>query len=397
MLNGGQAGARRASWRPRWGHLAVLVLVVLLSLEGVAQRLVNADLRWLFLLALATGLAFVATPVAGWLAHRLGILDIPGGRKAHEAPTALLGGVAVFVAFAATVTRNFSFSRELKGVVVAGALVFGIGMVDDWRGLPAHLKLAAQVVAVAVLVQHGVAVNVFPPGAWQDGAEWLLTGLWVIGVTNAVNFLDGMDGLAAGMMAIVAAFFGLAALQNHHDFMVYLSMPLLGACLGFLPYNLRPGRRALIFLGDAGSTFIGFTAAALGIIGDWAGQHVARLLVPVLILGVPIFDMTFTTVMRIRAGQVRSLRQWLEFTGRDHFHHRLAALRLGNLGSVLVIYIVTLWLGLSALALKNAAGLAAHLQVGEAVVVFVMMAFFMVFVPRQYDQIDRQRRDNDTR
>ena len=200
-----------------------------------------------------------------------------------------------------------------------------------------------------------------------------------------------MDGLAAGICCIISVFFGLVALQNQQDYMVYLAVPLVGACLGFLPYNFRPFRSAAIFLGDAGSTFLGFTVAALGVMGEWAGDHSVRLIVPVLILGVPIFDMTFTTFMRVKSGEVRSLRQWIYYTGRDHIHHRLAGLRIGNRNAVLVIYVVTIWLGLSALALENTTGLNAILQVSQSVIVFLLLGFFMVFVKQKYEEIEHDQ------
>ena len=209
-----------------------------------------------------------------------------------------------------------------------------------------------------------MVITFLPDGLWGDVGEWLLTAFWIIGITNAFNFLDGMDGLATGTGCIAAIFFGLVALQNNHDFMVYLALPLVGSCLSFLPYNFRFRKPAAIFMGDAGSTFLGFMLASLAVLGDWAGNHAVRLIVPVLILGVPIFDMSFTTFMRIKNGQVRTFREWVEFTGRDHIHHRLEDLRIGRIGAVLVIYCVTIWLGLSALALKNTTGLNAILQVG---------------------------------
>ena len=130
--------------------------------------------------------------------------------------------------------------------------------------------------------------------------------------------------------------------------------------------------------------------AAVGVMGDWGSHHVVGLIVPVLILGVPIFDMTFTTIMRIYGGQVRSIRQWLEFTGRDHIHHRLEDLRMGRVGAVFVVYIVTIWLGLSALALAGSTGINAALQVAQSVVVFLLLGFFMVFVRRQYSYLEEQ-------
>jgi len=370
----------------------IILLFVVFLLSGEAQRqLYGSGLKWAYLLLLSFGIGYVCTPVAYWFAHRFGVVDVPRDRKAHKVPTPLLGGAAIYAAFAATVLRNFSFSVELKGVALAGALIFAVGLVDDVRELPARLKLVVQLLAVGILIRYGVVISFLPPGLWGNLGEWVLTAFWVIGITNAVNFLDGMDGLAAGICCIMAIFFGLVALQNHHDFMIYLALPLVGSCLGFLPYNFRIRRPAAIFLGDAGSTFLGFMMASLAVMGDWAGDHTVRLIVPVVILGVPIFDMTFTTFMRVKNGQVRSFKEWVEFTGRDHFHHRLADLRIGNVAAVVVIYIVTIWLGLSALALKNATGLNALLQVAQAAIIFILLGFFMVFVQRQYAKIEKEQ------
>lgn len=377
----------------------IILLFVGFLLSGEAKDLLNnSGLRWAYLLLLAFGSAYVCTPLICLLAYRFGALDIPKGRKAHAAPTALLGGVAVYLAFALTVVRNFSFSDELKGVALGGTIILLVGLIDDLRELSARLKLGAQLAAVAVLIHYGVFISFLPEdtwGAWGTVGQWLLTAFWVVGITNAVNFLDGMDGLAAGICAIIAGFFSLIALQNGQTYMAYLALALAGSCMGFLPFNLRPGQPAAIFLGDAGSTFLGFMMAALAVMGDWAGNDTVRLFVPVILLGVPIFDMSFTTLMRIWSGQVRSFREWIDYTGRDHIHHRLEQLRIGRTGAVLVIYIVTCWLGLSALALKNTSGLNAVLQVAQSALVFCLLGFFMVFVRRQYSEIEAGVREEE--
>ena len=130
--------------------------------------------------------------------------------------------------------------------------------------------------------------------------------------------------------------------------------------------------------------------ACLGLIGQWAGDHVVRLIIPILILGMPIFDTTFTTCMRVKSGQVRSLREWVSCSARDHVHDRLAGLRIGRSGAVLIIYVVTVWLGLSALTLEKTTGLSALLQVGQSIIVFLLLGFFMVFVQRKYAEIERE-------
>jgi len=131
------------------------------------------------------------------------------------------------------------------------------------------------------------------------------------------------------------------------------------------------------------------------VMGDWAGDHAVRLIVPIIILGVPIFDMTFTTFMRIKSGRVRSFKQWVDYTGRDHIHHHLADLRIGHFKAVLAIYVVTIWLGLSALALKNTTGLNAILQVAQSVIVFLLLGSFMVFVQHKYQEIEHKHEELD--
>ena len=376
----------------------IILLVVIFLLSDEAQNLLNdSGLRWAYLLLLAFCAAYVGTPILILVAHRFNVLDVPGDRKEHHAATALMGGVAIYGAFALTVLRNFDFSLEMKGVALAGTLIVATGLLDDIRDLPASMKLLIQVIAVGILIKYGVVISFLPDGFWGTASEWVLTAVWVIGITNAINFMDGFDGLATGSCAIMIVFFGLVALQNGQTFMVYLSIPLLGACLGFLPYNFRIRKPAHVFLGDAGSTFLGFMVAAIAVMGDWAGDHMVRLIVPILILGVPIFDMSFTTIMRVRSGQVRTLRQWIEFTGTDHIHHRLEDLHIGRVGSVIVIYFVTIWLGLSAMALKNATGFIALAQVAQSIIVFVLLSFFMLFVRRKYAEIEKNVRESESR
>ena len=376
-------------------RIVVFLFVVFLLSSEVSNLLNMSGLKWAYLLLLSVGIGYVVTPIAHWAAHRLGVLDVPRGRKDHGRATALLGGVAIYTAFAVTVLINFQFTGPLKGVALGGTLMLIVGVIDDVLDLRAPVKLLSQLGGVAILIYYGVVISFLPEGPWGRLGEWLLTAIWVIGITNAINFLDGMDGLAAGSCCINLIFFGLVALFNQQSDMVYLSLPLVGACLSFLVFNFPIRRPASIFLGDGGSTFLGFMVAGIAVMGDWATDHAVRLAVPVIILGVPIFDMTFTTWMRVKNGQVRSVRGWLEFTGRDHIHHRLEDLRIGRRGAVLVVYVVTVWLGLSALALGEATGFNAALQLSQSVIVFVLLGFFMVYVSKQYAQIEREASDSD--
>lgn len=366
--------------------MIVLGVALVLLVPPIKGAMVG--IRWLYLLLLSFSLAFLATPVARKVAWKLKVLDVPGGRKVHESPTPLLGGAAIYAAFAAVVLLNFEFSWELKGVTIGATLILSLGLVDDLHPLPAWLKLLVQLGAVAILIRFGVVLSFLPKGPLGTLGEWVLTAIWVLGITNAMNFLDGLDGLATGLAAISAFFFTVMAKQTGQQYMGFLSVALLGSCIGFLPHNFRLKRPASIFLGDAGSTFLGFTLAGIAVMGQWAEDRFVNIAIPVLILGVPIFDMTFTTLVRVGTGQVRSFGEWLRYTGKDHFHHRLLDIGLGRNWAVLTIYVISVWLGLSALVLKGATDVDALLVLIQAGIIFFLIGYFMIFVKNQFARME---------
>ncbi|MBI4552251.1 MAG: undecaprenyl/decaprenyl-phosphate alpha-N-acetylglucosaminyl 1-phosphate transferase [Candidatus Latescibacteria bacterium] len=376
--------------RPAWVVIAMtgaptaLVLIVLLTQDVRAWFFSGPNLRVAYLLLFSFGTAYLATPIAGVIAQWTGVMDYPAQRKMHQAPTPLLGGLAIYTAFAMTIFVNNLYTVELKSVAIAATLVFCIGLLDDIRPLSAWSRLGVQLLGVGIMIGYGVRVSFMPPSWWGDTLEVVFTVIWVIGITNAINLIDGLDGLASGSVMINAAFFSLIAVQTSQPYMRFLSIALAGSCLGFLPYNLRPRRPASIFLGDGGSNFIGFTIAALGVLGDWGTNSSVDLITPILILGVPIFDMTLTTILRIKDGRVRSLSQWLHCTGKDHFHHRLVEIGLSPRLAVFTIFLISVTLGISAAVLRRAEGIDALLLLGQAILMFSMIGYFMVFVKQQY-------------
>jgi UDP-GlcNAc:undecaprenyl-phosphate GlcNAc-1-phosphate transferase len=349
--------------------------VIGLTLPPARRAFTTAGLGWVYLVVLAFALAIAGVPVVRALARVCGVLDTPTARKVHTAATPLLGGAAVYAAFAATVLFNFTFSLQLKGVAVGATIVVAIGLLDDVFDMAARWKLAGQVVAAAVAMAYGVVLDIVPAG-WSG--SWainvVLTLLWFLTVTNALQFLDGMDGLAAGLGAIAALFFSVAALQTNQPYLMFLAAPLVGACLGFLPYNFRFGRPATIFLGDAGASFIGFTLAGLAVMGEWAENDVMGLLTPVLILAVPLFDIAFVGTRRVLTGKVHSVGEWLAYTARDHIHHRFEALGLTRTETVLLILFIAATLGVSAMLLKDATKHEAALVLIQAGCVLAIIA-----------------------
>src|SRR3990172_6717058 len=213
---------------------------------------------YILIFGAALVIALSATPIARWLALRTGVVDNPNARKLHRKAVPLLGGAAIYLAFIAVLLifhDRFNF-QQLAGILVGASLVSSFGMWDDSRGLGPLIKLLGQAVAGGVLVLSGVQVSLFPGFAWADVA---LTVLWVVGITNAFNLLDNMDGLSGGIAAVSAAFFLVLAGTSGQFLVASLAAAILGASLGFLRYNFNP---ASIFMGDTGSLFLGFMLAA---------------------------------------------------------------------------------------------------------------------------------------
>src|SRR5256712_3618871 len=282
----------------RWTPLRFVFVGVLLF-TPFWRWFYAARLPWLYLVVLACALAFFATPLVREGARWWGVLDVPSARKVHVTATPLLGGTAVYGAFAVTVLANFDFSRGLKGVAVGGTIIVAVGLLDDLTDLPAWLKLGGQIAAALAAIGYGVILNTVPN--WIPGFLWLnvlLTVLWFLTVTNAIQFLDGMDGLAAGLGALAALILSLLPRPTGHPGLPFPSAALLGACLGVLPYNFRPGG-ATSFLRGSGARLIGLTLARLPAIGVWAdGNPVGSLLTPRLILGGPLFDIALCGMVR---------------------------------------------------------------------------------------------------
>lgn len=363
------------TWK-RFAYLALLLLFLGLFLIPVRGWFTEHGGRWLYVLLFSASLsALLVLPVRA-VAWHFGILDVPDPRKLHGRATPLLGGVALFAAFCLSLLANSIFSRDLLGILLGSALLVGVGVVDDVRPVPAGLKLVAQLTAAALVVASGVSLDLLPPalGGWTWGGNALLTLLWIIGITSAMNFFDGMDGLAAGLGAVTAFFLGVLAHQNYQPVLGWLAAATMGSCLGFLPYNFRPRRPASIFLGDSGATFLGFVLAALAVKGDWAENNpVVALTAPLLVFGIFIYDMVYITVDRIWSGKVRSFKGWIEYVGRDHLHHRLEALFGGRAQSVLFIYGMSVCLGLTATVLRHADTRDALLLIAQGVIILLIV------------------------
>ncbi len=361
----------------RWltpAALGALLGAVTLAVPTVRQLFVFEGLRWLYILLFAFLGAGALTPLMVHLSHQWGLVDQPSDRKIHVHPTPRLGGAAVYLGFLGSVLMNSILPDWMIATLAAGSLLLIVGIIDDVWELPASSKLVAQLVAAGIVIATGKVLTLFPSGPVGDIANVMLTLLWIVGITNAFNFFDGMDGLATGLAILIAGFMGAVAFETNQPGLGWLAIAIIGAGMGFLPYNFRGRRHAVIFLGDGGATFLGFTLACLAVKGNWADHNpIVSFSNPLLIFGVLIYDMIHITVERVATGKVRSIKEWLDYVGKDHLHHRLERALGSRQASVAMIFLMTICLGLAALALRYAGTAEALLLLVQACLIVVMI------------------------
>jgi UDP-GlcNAc:undecaprenyl-phosphate GlcNAc-1-phosphate transferase len=302
-----------------------------------------AQVMLIFVAALI--LALGATPMVRRLAFRTNMVDRPSSRKFHTAPTPLLGGLAIYAAviLALLLFGDRFYVHQVAGIAIGATLISFLGFWDDRVALPPLFKLLGQTVPVLILILTGVQVAIFE----QAALNIALTVLWVLFITNAVNFLDNMDGLSAGVSAVASAYFVLLAAISGQYLVGVLAAALLGACIGFLFYNFNP---ASIFMGDTGSLFLGFVLAAVGIkLRFPANVPAVTWMIPALVLGVPILDTTLVIIARLRRGV-----NPLTTAGKDHLSHRLVRLGATRREAVLLLYLLGCAFGLLAIFVSQA-------------------------------------------
>lgn len=350
-------------------------------------------LAYFFIFDVSFVLALILTPVFKRLSAQWGYVDAPDQeRKIHTMAMPLLGGVAVFLAFALTVGGNYLVALPVVGslelswldlselklhvegagavwrkvvvLLVGGGAMVALGMYDDKHDLRAGRKLAGQVAIALLVAAAGMRITVFVENVW---VSYALTVLWIVTITNAMNFLDNMDGLCAGVGLVCAAMFGFIAALLGQYFVALLAFALAGALLGFLPHNFKP---ATIFLGDAGSHFVGFMLAVLPVIGTFyqPGEPTyLPVLIPLLVLAVPLFDLVAVMWIRLRKGEP------VYIGDRNHISHRLVRLGLPQSWAVTLIYLISATLGLGATILLWSEMTAALIVIVQALCILAIV------------------------
>ena len=336
-------------------------------------------------LAAAFVISFAATPVVRSFAKQVGAVDIPDNKRhIHTHPIPRMGGLAIFLGFLLSVLLFANITPQVRGILLGAILIVVVGAIDDVLNLNAWLKFCVQIVAAVIAVLSGVIINVVSNPLLITGEQAITVGilavpvtvLWIVGVTNSVNLIDGLDGLACGVSAIASLSMLVVSMlvSDANSNVAVILAALCGGCLGFIPYNLNPAK---IFMGDTGALLLGYVLATASVIGMFKFYAIVTFILPVLALAVPLSDTIFAFTRRIMRGQSPF------HADRGHFHHKLLDMGLSQKQAVAVLYAVSAILGLTAVVLTSSG----IVRIVLAIVAFAIAVGIWLFVFRHNSSI----------
>ncbi len=339
---------------------------------------INTELVLNILLAILVAfiISFAATPIVKAFAKKVGAIDVPlEARRVHDHPIPRMGGLAIFLGFLLSVLLFVDIDRQLQGVLLGCVIIVTIGAIDDVVSLNAWVKLIFQIIAALMAVLHGVKIEILMnPIFWGESEYWILgfmsipiTVLWIVGITNSVNLIDGLDGLAVGVSAISSLTMLIIAVFVSDISVAMVLAALLGACVGFMPYNINPAK---IFMGDTGSLLLGYVLSTMSILGLFKFYAVVSFAVPLLAIAVPLLDTVFAIIRRVLRGQSPF------HPDRGHFHHRLMDMGLNQKQAVAILYSISAVLGLAAVLITTSGAVKALIFL----LGFCLCAFLWTFV-----------------
>ena len=343
--------------------------------------------------AIAFVISFLTTPLAILISKRLNAFDIPrDNRRMHTEPIPRLGGIAIFISFFICTLLLRTLINEgyiadpdatillgkFQAVLIAGACIFVLGIIDDVRGMRPRIKLLCQIGCAALAFALGIRIPAITVFGWQFAGEsaagifvsFVVTVIWLVAITNMINLIDGLDGLAAGVVGIAALSISYSAYINGYPTAAFSMAIIAGASLGFLPFNFNPAK---IFMGDSGAMFLGFALASVSIVSPAKGATVVAIIAPVIVLGVPLFDVAFAMIRRRIRGQ--SVFE----ADKGHLHHQLARIGIGQRRAALMLYGISGIMGIAAIVFSRELYL-------EAVGLFIIAVIFIIVLIWGWDR-----------
>lgn len=332
----------------------------------------------LFMLCISFAISLLIVPLLIFLAKRFGFVDYPNYRKVHKVPMPYLGGVAILLSFTAVTLFAQPVETEYKPIIIGAWLICLIGLVDDKYDLKPLVKFFGQLIAIAVPISYGIVIDTISPFGFEINFgvfSILVTVIWMAATINAINLIDGLDGLATGVVIIALASIAVITIFQQNIFVMMLCIILLGSCLGFLPYNFHPAKT---FLGDNGAMMLGYIIGVLSIIG-FKNITFISLFFPIIILGVPFMDIFFAAVRRYREG----VSVWR--ADKNHLHHRVQQLGFSHRETVVLIYFIALLFAIGGVIMYLA-------TVPGAVIIAILLLFTMNLVVEATNLIGSNRR-----
>lgn len=349
----------------------------------------NWDVLGSFLIAFVV--SYGLTPFIRQLAFKFNMLDHPEKKKSHSHPVPLLGGVAIYSAFLLSIVFSIDINEILLGIFIGATILLLLGLIDDKMGMMPQLKLSGQLLAALTVFKLGIRVTTIE----DYYLSMFFTVFWIVGITNAFNLLDNLNGLSSGIAAISSFFFCILAFSRGDLFTAVIAAGVIGSSVGFLKHNFP---RARIFMGDSGSLVLGFLLACIAVIGSWETEKITlSLSVPIVILGYPIFDTTLVTIIRLREG--RSIFQG----GKDHSSHILASSQgaFSSIGfkkkkAVLLIFIICLLLGTSSLIIKYSSIMVGTIFLIITGVTMLIFGLRLLYIRKKMVEMknDKKRKNN---
>lgn len=314
-------------------------------------------------------ISFILTPPARRLAFKVGALDIPKDpRKIHKKPMPYFGGLAIYISIMSCMFVYLPHTKTNISVMIGATVIAFAGIIDDMYGMNAKVKLLIQIIAAGIAIYGGVKIHFISNPLSKTGISLLsnltipATLFWIVGITNTINLIDGLDGLASGVASIAATTLLFTAALAGYDFIVMQCAIIAGASLGFLPFNFNPAK---IFMGDTGALLLGYMLAVSSVLGMVKSVAAVALVVPVFALGLPIFDTTFAIIRRYIN------KKPIMTADKDHLHHKLMRIGLNQRQTVLIMYFISMLLGLAAIIVSDTEPF-----IGFAVVVVVVFSIF---------------------
>ncbi len=326
-------------------------------------------------------LLLVIMPVVIYFLKRFNILDIPNKRKIHTTPIPRMGGIAIYIAFAGSVMIMAPHDVKWQGIVLGAGIALLIGCVDDIWGVHAVVKLASLFALTLLIWRFGIIADLpfdkllgIQQGALTTSCNLIVTMLWITGVCSAINALDHLDGLATTVSLIAASAYFAVSIQSHQYAWAIISLALIGSLAGFLCFNFHPAK---VFMGDSGSFFLGFSLAAIGIMGGWSPNPIKAVVIPIAILSIPIFDLLFVILIRKFNGTTNSIIESIKYCGKDHIGHRLNNLGFSQPVSVLIVSLVAITVSISALTIRHTLFWESLLLLIQIFMIYVILVVFM--------------------